>query len=44
MKDRPGKKACKRVHPSFETQGRRHQKSETGVSVAPQFFLKKKRL
>ena len=31
-----GKKACKRVHPGFETQGRRHQKSETGVPVAPQ--------
>ena len=30
------KKACKReIHPGFETQGRRHQKSETGVSVAP---------
>ena len=33
---RTGKKACKRDHPGFETQGRRHQKSETGVSVAPQ--------
>ena len=31
------KKACKReIHPGFETQGRRHQKSKTGVSVAPQ--------
>ena len=26
---------CKRLHPGFETQGRRHQKSKTGVSVAP---------
>ena len=24
------------IHPGFETQGRRHQKSKTGVSVAPQ--------
>ena len=24
------------IHPTFETQGRRHQKSKTGVSVAPQ--------
>ena len=38
------------IHPGFETQGRRHQKSKTGVSVAPQkglvsykFFLKKKK-
>ena len=23
------------IHPGFETQGRRHQKSKTGVSVAP---------
>ena len=31
-----GKKACKQgIHPGFETQGRRHQKSKTGVSVAP---------
>ena len=26
-------------HPSFETQGRRHQKSNTGVPVAPQKWL-----
>ena len=32
-----GDKAGKRgIHPGFETQGRRHQKSKTGVSVAPQ--------
>ena len=32
-----GDKACKpRIHPDFETQGRHHQKSKTGVSVAPQ--------
>ena len=31
-----GDKAHKQgIHPSFETQGRRHQKSKTGVSVAP---------
>ena len=24
------------IHPGFETQGRCHQKSKTGVSVAPQ--------
>ena len=24
------------IHPGFETQGRRHQKSKTGVSVTPQ--------
>ena len=24
------------IHTGFETQGRRHQKSKTGVSVAPQ--------
>ena len=31
-----GEEACKRgIHPGFETQGRRHQKSKTGVSVAP---------
>ena len=24
------------IHPGFETQARRHQKSETGLSVAPQ--------
>ena len=29
--------ACKwGIHPGFKTQGRRHQKSRTGVSVAPQ--------
>ena len=47
-----GDKACKQgIHPGFETQGRRYQKSKTGVSVAPQkglmsfkiFFLKKKK-
>ena len=32
-----GDKAHKqRIHPDFETQGRHHQKSKTGVSVAPQ--------
>ena len=32
-----GEKARKRgIHPGFETQGRCHQKSKTGVSVAPQ--------
>ena len=32
-----GEEARKRgIHPDFETQGRRHQKSKTGVSVAPQ--------
>ena len=32
-----GDKARKRgIHPGFETQGRRHKKSKTGVSVAPQ--------
>ena len=31
------KKACKwGIHPGFETQDRGHQKSKTGVSVAPQ--------
>ena len=31
-----GDKACKQgIHPGFETQGRRHQKSKTGVSVDP---------
>ena len=48
-----GNKAHKRgIHPGSETQGRRHQKSKTGVSVAPQkglmfskkFFLKKSKL
>ena len=44
-----GDKACKRGnHPGFETQGRRHQKSKTGVLVAskkdscPPKILKKK--
>ena len=39
-----GHKACKQgVHPDFETQGRCHQKSKTGVSVAIQkVFLKKR--
>ena len=51
MKERPTcDKARKRgIHPGFETQGRRNQKSKTGVLVAPQkglvsskifFFLK----
>ena len=32
-----GDKVCKRgIHPGFETQGRRHQKSKTGVSVVQQ--------
>ena len=32
-----GNKARKRgIHPGFETQGRRYQKSKTGVSVVPQ--------
>ena len=32
-----GKKARQNgIHPGFETQGRCHQKSKTGVSVAPQ--------
>ena len=32
-----GNKACKRgIHSGFKTQGRHHQKSKTGVSVAPQ--------
>ena len=32
-----GDKASKRgIHPDFETQGRRHHKSKTGVSAAPQ--------
>ena len=32
-----GNKACKQgIHPGFETQERSHQKSKTGVSVAPQ--------
>ena len=29
-------KHVKGIHPGFETQGRRQQKSKTGVSVAPQ--------
>ena len=38
-----GKKACKQgIHPSFKIQGRHHQRSKTGVSVAPpNFFLKR---
>ena len=40
--------SMQRIHPGFETQGRRHQKVKTGVSVTPQkgllsnllFFLK----
>ena len=28
-------KARKGIHPGFETQGRLHQKSKTGVSMAP---------
>ena len=45
------KHASEGIHPGFETQGRRHQKPKTGVSVAPQkglvsykiffFFFKK---
>ena len=32
-----GEEARKRgIHPGFETQERHHQKSKTGVSVAPQ--------
>ena len=32
-----GNKACKHgIHPGFQTQGKCHQKSKTGVSVAPQ--------
>ena len=39
----PGDKARKwGIHPGFETQGRRHQKSTIGVSVGPQKFFKKK--
>ena len=30
------KHTCKGIHPGFETQGRHHQRSKTGVSVAPQ--------
>ena len=46
-----GHKAHKRgIHPGFETQGRHHQKSKTGMSVVPRkglmsskkFFFKKK--
>ena len=34
---RPGDKASKqRIHPGFETQGRRQQKSKMGITVAPQ--------
>ena len=33
----PGHKTCKQgIHPGFETQGRRHRKSKTGVSVVSQ--------
>ena len=46
--DHTSKKVCKGIHPGFETQGRHHQKSKTGVSVAPRrglmsskFFFKK---
>ena len=32
-----GKEASKQeIHPGFENQGRHHQKSKTGVSMAPQ--------
>ena len=32
-----GDKTCEPgIHPGFETQGRHHQKSKSGVSVAPQ--------
>ena len=32
-----GDEACEqKIHPGFETQGRRQQKSKTGISVAPQ--------
>ena len=37
----PPPSANKAAHSGFETQRRRHQKSKTGVSVAPQKFLKK---
>ena len=44
------KHASKGIHPDFVTQNRCHQKSKTGVSVAPQkdlcppnFFSKKKK-
>ena len=29
------RKHAKGIHPGFKTQGRHHQKSKTGVSVAP---------
>ena len=29
------RKRASEIHPDFETQGRRHQKSKTGVSVVP---------
>ena len=32
----PMKHVNEGIHPCFETQGRRHQKSKIGVSVAPQ--------
>ena len=43
------KHASKGIHSGFETQGRHHQKSKTGVSVVPEkglmsskYFFKKK--
>ena len=36
------RKHAKGIHSGFETQGRRHQKSKTGVSEAPKSFKKKK--
>ena len=33
-----------RIHPSFKTQGRRYQKSKTGVSVATQKGLMSSKL
>ena len=35
FEDRTGEKACKGIHPGFETQSRGHQKFKTRVSVAP---------
>ena len=41
----PGEKACKQgIHPGFKTQGRRHQKSKTGVWVTPQKGLMSSKL
>ena len=34
------RKHVKGIHPGFETQGRHHQKSKTGVSVVPRKILK----